>query len=69
MGGGGLRVLGFLGILLALIGAGMTIAPRITQRLLLAAGVRWEPDPRRRVAGWGLVTLGLVIVVLSRVAG
>ncbi len=67
--GGGLRLLGFLGIVVALIGAGMTIAPEVTRRLLLVAGVRWEPDPHSRVAGWGLVILGLVVVVLSRLAG
>jgi hypothetical protein len=67
--GGGLRLLGFFGVVLALIGAGMAIAPGITRRLLLAAGVRWEPDPQSRVASWGLVILGLVVVVLSRLAG
>lgn len=65
--GGGLRVLGFLGILIALIGAGMGMAPRLTRRFLLVAGIRWEHDPRSRVASWGLVLLGLAIVVLARV--
>lgn len=63
----GLHVLSLCGILLALVGAGMSVAPRLTRRFLLAAGVRWEPDPRSRVASWGLILLGLVVVVLSRV--
>jgi hypothetical protein len=45
----------------------MAVAPRLTRRALLFVGVRWEPDPRSRVASWGLVILGLVVVVLSRV--
>jgi hypothetical protein len=64
--GGGLRILSALGIILALIGAGMSVAPELTRRLLLAAGVHWTPDPRSRVASWGLIILGLVVVVLSR---
>jgi hypothetical protein len=62
----GLHLLGLIGVVLALIGAGMTVAPRLTRRFLLAVGVRWEPDPRSRVSAWGLVILGLVVAVLSR---
>jgi len=63
----GLRLLSLVGLALALVGAGMSVAPGITRRFLLAVGVRWQPDPRSRVAAWGLVILGLVVVALSRV--
>ena len=63
----GLGVLRLVGLAFAAIGVIMLVAPELARRLLLAAGVRWEPDPQRRVASWGLVILGLVIVVLSRV--
>jgi hypothetical protein len=62
----GLHVLAICGVALALVGAGMSVAPRLTRRLLLAVGIRWDPDPRSRVASWSLVILGLVVVVLSR---
>jgi hypothetical protein len=63
----GMRLLSLIGIALALVGAGMAVAPGLTRRFLLSMGVRWEPDPQSRVASWGLVILGLVVVVLSRV--
>jgi hypothetical protein len=63
----GLGLLRIIGIALAVVGAGMAVAPRLTRRALLLVGVRWEPDPRSRVASWGLVILGLVVVLLSRV--
>ncbi|HEY0410243.1 MAG TPA: hypothetical protein VGE42_08235 [Candidatus Dormibacteraeota bacterium] len=63
----GLGLLRIIGIALAMVGAGMAVAPRLTRRALLLVGVHWEPDPRSRVASWGLVILGLVVVVLSRV--
>lgn len=63
----GLGLLRIIGIALAVIGGGMAVAPQVTRRVLLFVGVRWEPDPRSRVASWGLVILGLVVVVLSRV--
>jgi hypothetical protein len=63
----GLGVLRIIGLAVALIGFGMLVFPEATRRLLLAVGVRWEPDPQRRVASWLLVLLGLTIVVLSRV--
>jgi uncharacterized protein YjeT (DUF2065 family) len=62
----GLGLLRIIGIVLALVGAAMAVAPRLARRALLFVGVHWEPDPRRRVASWGLVVLGLVVVVLSR---
>ena len=63
----GLGVLRLVGLALAAIGVIMLVAPEFARRLLLAAGVRWEPDPSRRVASWGLVILGLAFVALSRV--
>jgi hypothetical protein len=62
----GLRVLSLIGVALALVGAGMAVAPSLTRRFLLAMGLKWEPDPQSRVASWGLVILGLIVVVLSR---
>jgi hypothetical protein len=63
----GLGVLRLIGLVLALVGVTMLVAPELTRRVLLGVGVRWEPDPQRRVASWGLVVLGLIVVVLSRV--
>jgi hypothetical protein len=63
----GIGVLGIVGLLLAIIGAGMLLAPRwlaVALRVLL--GVRWDPHEASRAAAWGLVGLGLVIVVLTR---
>ncbi|HEX3606559.1 MAG TPA: hypothetical protein VH134_11600 [Candidatus Dormibacteraeota bacterium] len=62
----GLSLLRLVGLVLAAVGAGMAVAPGLTRRVLLFAGVRWEPDPRSRVASWALVILGLVVVLLSR---
>jgi hypothetical protein len=62
----GVHLLGICGAMLALVGAGMAVAPRLTHRLLLAVGIRWDPDPRSRVASWSLVVLGLVVAALSR---
>ena len=62
----GLGVLRVLGLALALVGFAMLVFPEFTRRFLLVVGVRWEPDPQRRVASWLLVILGLVVVVLSR---
>lgn len=49
-----------------MIGLGVTAAPRWTAVGLRLLGVRWEPRPESRAAGWALVGLGLVIAVLSR---
>jgi len=63
----GLGALRLIGLALALAGFAMLVFPEVARRLLLYAGVRWEPDPQHRVASWGLVLLGLTVVVLSRV--
>jgi hypothetical protein len=63
----GLGVLRIIGLALALAGFGMLVFPEVTSRLLLGVGVRWAPDPERRVASWLLVLLGLTVVVLSRI--
>jgi uncharacterized protein YjeT (DUF2065 family) len=63
----GLGVLRLIGLVLALAGFAMLVFPEMARKLLLGAGVRWEPDPQHRVASWGLVILGLAVVVLSRV--
>ncbi|HVS43432.1 MAG TPA: hypothetical protein VMU20_14360 [Candidatus Dormibacteraeota bacterium] len=62
----GLGVLRIIGLAIALTGFAMLVFPEVTRRLLLGAGIRWEPDPQRRVASWLLVLLGLTIVVLGR---
>jgi hypothetical protein len=62
----GLGILGILGLLLAITGAAMMLAPRPLSVALRLLGVRWSPHDASRVAAWGLVGLGLVVVVLTR---
>jgi hypothetical protein len=62
----GLGVLGFVGVLIALVGAAMMLFPRPLSFVLRLAGVRWNPHEASRVAAWGLVGIGLVVVVLTR---
>lgn len=63
----GVGVLGIVGLLLAITGAGMLLAPRwLGMGLRVLLGVRWDPHEASRAAAWGLVGLGLVIVVLTR---
>ena len=59
-------ILEIVGLLLAITGAGMLVAPRGVALGLRLLGVRWNPHDASRVAAWGLVALGLVIVVLTR---
>lgn len=52
---------------LVAVGAGMLVLPRLTAAVLALAGVRRLPDePRRRVAAWMLVVIGLVVAFLGR---
>ena len=62
----GIGVLGIVGLLLAIAGAAMMLAPRWLGFALRLLGMRWNPHEASRVAAWGLVGLGLVIVVLTR---
>ena len=62
----GLSLLGALGIVLALVGAAMMVAARPLALALRLLGVRWQPHEASRVAAWGLVGLGLAVVVLTR---
>jgi hypothetical protein len=62
----GVSLLGLLGLLLALTGAAMMLLPRPLALVLRLCGVRWSPHEASRVAAWGLVGLGLVVVVLTR---
>jgi hypothetical protein len=62
----GTGILGIVGLLLAIVGAAMMLAPRGLAVALRLLGVRWDPHDASRVAAWGLVGLGLVIVVLTR---
>jgi hypothetical protein len=62
----GIHVLGFVGLLLAVVGAAMMLVPRPLALVLRLLGVRWNRHEASRVAAWGMVGLGLVIVVLSR---
>ncbi|HZS16218.1 MAG TPA: hypothetical protein VFC09_16640 [Candidatus Dormibacteraeota bacterium] len=59
-------ILGLVGVLLALVGAAMMLFPRPLSFLLRLLGVRWQPHEASRVAAWGLVGIGLVVVVLTR---
>jgi hypothetical protein len=60
-------ILEVVGLLLAITGMLAMLAPRPLRLVLRIAGVRWDPHGASRVAAWGLVALGLVVVVLSRV--
>jgi hypothetical protein len=62
----GIGVLGIVGLLMAIAGAAMMLAPRGLAIALRLLGVRWNPHEASRVAAWGLVGMGLVIVVLTR---
>jgi hypothetical protein len=62
----GLGLLGAVGVLIALVGAAMMLIPRPLGFFLRLWGVRWNAHEASRVAAWGLVGLGLVVVVLTR---
>lgn len=63
----GVSLLGIIGLLLAITGAAMLLAPRwLGFALRVGLGVRWNPHDASRVAAWGLIVMGLVIVVLTR---
>ena len=62
----GLHALGFIGVAIALVGAAMMVVPRPLALVLRLFGVRWNPHEASRVAAWGLVMIGLVVVVLTR---
>jgi len=61
-----MALLGVVGLLLAIVGAAMMLAPRWLGFALRLLGVRWNPHDAGRVAAWGLVGLGLVIAVVAR---
>ena len=62
----GIHLLGWIGVLIALVGAAMMLMPRPLALVLRLFGVRWNPHEASRVAAWGLVGIGLVVVVLTR---
>lgn len=62
----GIHLLGWIGVLVALVGAAMMLFPRPLAFALRLLGVRWNPHQASRVAAWGLVGIGLVVVVLTR---
>ncbi|HXA28706.1 MAG TPA: hypothetical protein VN193_08150 [Candidatus Angelobacter sp.] len=62
----GIHLLGLIGVLIALVGAAMMVIPRPLSFVLRLFGVRWNPHDASRVAAWGLVGIGLVVVVLTR---
>jgi hypothetical protein len=62
----GIHLLGLIGVVLALIGAAMMVIPRPLTLVLRMLGMRWDPHGASRVAAWGLVVLGLVVVGVTR---
>jgi hypothetical protein len=44
----------------------MMVAPRPLSFALRLFGFRWQPHEASRVAAWGLVGLGLAVVILTR---
>ena len=62
----GLGILGAFGVLIAAVGAAMMLFPRPLSFVLRLFGMRWSPHEASRVAAWGLVGIGLVVVVLTR---
>jgi hypothetical protein len=62
----GIHLLGWIGVLIALVGAAMMLFPRPLALVLRLLGVRWNPHEASRVAAWGLVGIGLIVVVLTR---
>jgi hypothetical protein len=62
----GVHILGWIGVLMLLVGAAMMLFPRPLALVLRVLGVRWNPHEASRVAAWGLVGLGLAVVVLTR---
>ena len=65
-----MRLLGFLGVVLVLLGAAMLLAPGVTRvALRVGLGVRWSAHPAARVAAWGLILLGLAVTLLARLVG
>ena len=63
---GGAGILEVVGLLIAITGAGMLLAPRWLGFAWRLLGIRWNPHDASRVAAWGLVGLGLIVVVLTR---
>lgn len=61
-----MALLGVVGLLLAIVGAAMMLAPRWLGFGLRLLGMRWNPHEASRAAAWGLVGLGLVIAVVAR---
>ena len=59
-------ILEVIGLLIAIVGAGTLLAPRWLGFALRLLGIRWDPHDASRVAAWGLVGIGLIVVVLTR---
>jgi hypothetical protein len=62
----GIHLLGWIGVLMLLVGAAMMIFPRPLGFMLRMLGWHWNPHEASRAAAWGLVGLGLAVVVLTR---
>lgn len=64
----GLHLVSFVGVLLAIVGAGMLGLPRLTRRVLVVVGVRWRESEYDRIAAWLLIVLGLAVALVGRAA-
>ncbi len=62
-----MRILGFLGIVMAGMGALMLVAPGVARFVMsYVLGMRSTPHAASRMAAWGLIVLGLAVTFLSR---
>src|SRR5262249_17258629 len=66
----GLRLIGAIGVAVALVGVAMLAVPGVTRgavRVLL--GVRMPEGRMERVSAWLLIALGLAVALVARAAG
>jgi len=64
-----MRFLELCGLLVALIGGGILMAPSVMKQVLRLLGLRLADHPLERAAAWGLVVLGLLAAFIARAVG
>lgn len=65
-----MRILQVVGVLLALVGSGFLVAPGLTRVIVRhGLGLTAPPHEASRVAAWGLIVIGLAMVVIGHLAG